>query len=111
MTDDLAKVIEKHTAVIDDLGLSGSEARSIRAYLAYPFIVWMGQAASLGECRKDDRTSLAMCAHAPSLLAAGEDPSVHLATLAYRLLGFWGTARLLSVAFRMAQRATIRHQS
>lgn len=90
------------------VGIFGSEARSIRAYLAYPFIVWMGQAASLGECRKDDRTSLAMCAHAPSLLAADEDPSV---TLAYRLLGFWGTARLLSVAFRMAQRATMRHQS
>ena len=93
------------------VGIFGSEARSIRAYLAYPFIVWMGQAASLGECRKDDRTSLAMCAHAPILLAADEDPSVHLASLAYRLLGFWGTARLLSVAFRMAQRATMRHQS
>ena len=90
------------------VGIFGSEARSIRAYLAYPFIVWMGQAASLGECRKDDRTSLAICAHAPSLLAADEDPSV---TLAYRLLGFWGPARLLSVAFRMAQRATMRHQS
>lgn len=91
--------------------LSGSEARSIRAYLAYPLIVWMGQAASLGECRKDVRTSLAMCAYAPSLLAADEDPSVHLATLAYRLLGFWGTARLLAIAFRMVQRVTMRHQS
>jgi hypothetical protein len=111
MTDDLAKVIEKHVAAINELGLSGAEARSIRAYLAYPFIVWMGQAASLGECRKDDRTSLEMCAHAPLLLGADEDPAVRLASHAYRVVGFWGTARLLGVAFRLLEASKLRHQS
>lgn len=111
MTDDLAKVIERHVAAIDQLGLSGTEARSIRAYLAYPFIVWMGQAASLGECRKDDRTSLEMCAHAPQLLAADNDPAVRLASRAYRVFGFWSTARLLGVAFRLLQASKLRHQS
>jgi glycosyltransferase involved in cell wall biosynthesis len=111
MIDDLAKVVEKHVAASDELGLTGCEARSIRTFLAYPFIVWMGQAASLGECRKDDRTSLAMCAHAPLLLAADDDPAVHLAFLAYRVLGFWGTARLLAIAFRLRQHSSLRHQS
>ncbi len=45
--------------LVDDGSTDGSgdlcdvlaaEARSIRAYLAYPFIVWIGQAAALGEC-------------------------------------------------------------
>jgi hypothetical protein len=111
MTDDLAMVIERHAAAIDQMGLSGTEARSIRAYLAYPFIVWMGQAASLGECRKDDRTSLEMCGHAPQLLAADNDAAVCLASRAYRVFGFWGTARLLGVAFRLMQASKLRHQS
>lgn len=101
MTDDLAAIIGKHITAIDELGLAGPEARAIRAYLAYPFIVWMGQTASMGGCRKDDRTSLEMCAHAPLLLSADEDPSVHLAAMSYRVLGFWATARLLGAAFRL----------
>lgn len=111
MTDDLAKVIEKHVAAIDELGLSGAEARSIRAYLAYPFIVWMGQAAALGDCRKDDRTSREMCVHAPLLLTADEDRAVHLASLSYHVFGFWGTARLLGIAFRLTRLSSLRHQS
>lgn len=111
MTDDLAKVIEKHVAAIDELGLSGAEALSIRAYLAYPFIVWMGQAAALGDCRKDDRTSREMCVHAPLLLTADEDRAVHLASLSYHVFGFWGTARLLGIAFRLTRLSSLRHQS
>ncbi|WP_130812306.1 glycosyltransferase [Olsenella sp. Marseille-P4559] len=111
MTDDLARIVGKHIATIDELGLAGVEARAIRAYLAYPFIVWMGQTSSIGECRRDDKVSLEMCAHAPSLLAAHEDPSVARAALAYRILGFWGTARLLGIAFRLSQEVARGHQS
>lgn len=101
MTDDLAAIIGRHVMAIDNLGLSDLDAHAIHAYLAYPFIVWMGQTGSMGECRKDDRVSLEMCAHAPLLLAADEDPAVHLAATAYRVVGFWCTARLLGVAFSL----------
>ena len=71
----------------------------------------MGQAAALGECRKDARTSLEMCAHAPLLLTADEDRAVHLASLSYHIFGFWGTARLLGIAFRLTRLSSLRHQS
>lgn len=110
MTDDLAIIIRNHMAASKSLGLAGSEAQAIRAYLAYPFIVWMGQTASIGACRKDDRISREMSELAPSLFAAHEDPSVAKAALAYRILGFWGTAWLLGIAFRQRQKAARRSQ-
>lgn len=111
MTDDLAAIINRHVEAVDELGLSGLDAHATRAYLAYPFIVWMGQTASMGLCRKDDQVSLQMSAHAPSLFAANEDPAVRLAAIAYRAVGFWGTARLLGVAFRLKSLYTRHHSS
>ena len=34
-----------------------------------------------------------------------DDPAVRLAALAYRVLGFWGMARLLGIGFRLRQRS------
>ncbi|RRF97534.1 MAG: glycosyltransferase [Coriobacteriaceae bacterium] len=110
MTDDLAIIIRKHMATIDTLGLAGADAQAIRAYLAYPFIVWMGQTSSIGACRKDDKISFEMSEIAPSIFAAHEDPSVAKAALAYRFLGFWGTAKLLGIAFQQRQKAAGRHK-
>ena len=110
MTDDLATIISKHMHAIKTLGLDGADAEAIKAYLAYPFIVWMGQTSSIGACRKDDKISLEMCELAPSLFAAHEDPSVAKAALAYRVLGFWGTAHLLGIAFKQRQKAAQKAQ-
>ena len=109
-TDDLAAIISKHIKQIDSLGLYGKEEEAILSYLAYPFIVWMGQASSMGQCQKDDQASLQMYSYARRIFAADEDPAVAMAAKAYRVLGFWGTARLLGFAFKMKQAKTKRHQ-
>ena len=110
MTDDLATIISRHMDAIKTIGLGGADAEAIKAYLAYPFIVWMGQTSSIGACRKDDKVSLEMCGMAPALFAAHEDPSVAKAALAYRVLGFWGTAHLLGIAFKQRQKAAQKAQ-
>ena len=109
MTDDLARIICKHMAIIDNRGLSKQDAHAIYAYLAYPYIVWMGQSASNGDCSKSDSTAVEMSLHAPKLFGAHEDPAVATANLFYRLCGFWTTAMLLGRAYRASIARARRH--
>lgn len=72
--------------------------RACEAYLAYPLMVWMGQAADLkilGEKEPYGRLK----ALAPAILGPDIDPQVHLAALAWRLLGFRLTCALLGIAY------------
>ncbi|WP_341828960.1 glycosyltransferase family 2 protein [Trueperella pyogenes] len=94
--DDLERIL------LDNFDLAASlppqAADTLRAFLAYPFVVWMGQASALGLF--DSRQRIDTLIRLTALLARVERPEVKLARWTSKVLGIRATAWLLGRTFR-----------
>lgn len=95
--DDLESVLRRNL----DLArcLRRERAAALRAFLAYPFIVWVGQASALGLLAPGGRREGLLSQLGP-LSRSSRAPAVLPVRLACRLLGVRATARLLGAAYR-----------
>lgn len=102
MVDGLGEIVACYGEVYRGIGdVDPAYGEACESYLAYPLMVWMGQAASLGILRNGDLYGR-LKALAPDILRPDVDPGAHLAATSYRLLGFGPTCRLLGMAYRVA---------
>ena len=96
---DLAEVIERHLHRMREIPMSASRQECCLQYLAYPYMVWMGQSTVVGLLPASDELSKRMQSYA-SLLEHHLDPTVNKVYLAYRVLGFNLTSKLLGAALK-----------
>lgn len=100
MVDGLASIISEHATKAFEGGFNELTRHALLAYLAYPFVVWLGQTSALGRTTGDPIFE-SMRRWAKPLFGAAEDPKVKPAALLYATLGFDATARALGLAFNL----------
>ncbi|MBQ9058959.1 MAG: hypothetical protein IJ125_07235, partial [Atopobiaceae bacterium] len=100
VVDDLAQVILGRLESIHNKGLSDKEKHVCNAYLAYPYVVWMGQASVLHLNADNDRYFSQMKDAAPLLIGAHDDPAVSKIYYLYKIAGFNITMKALGFVFR-----------
>ena len=95
MVNDLKNILTEYAGYAEN-ELKEPYRRVFCSYLAYPYAVWMGQSylVEQDDRIKRDRKEMKKYAY---LLSCDLNPSVHLVKMAYRLLGFHLTARLLMI--------------
>ncbi|WP_216395418.1 glycosyltransferase family 2 protein [Arcanobacterium phocae] len=98
--DDLQKIIQRHLDA--STKLSKVRQQALFAFLAYPFVVWIGQAQALDLFNKVDGSShrKQLLAQFPKVARVSGRKSVRYAYLMSRFTGLSIMARGLGVAFR-----------
>ncbi|QOR48297.1 glycosyltransferase [Trueperella pecoris] len=95
--DDLQRILEHHAASACALPLE--KAHAVRAFLAYPFVVWVGQASALGLFKNSPQRAEALRRLAPLLQAANRVPVRQVRWVA-RIGGIRVASFLLGLAFK-----------
>lgn len=95
---DLEKILRENLALANTL--PPQRAAALRAFLAYPFIVWAGQADALGLLHPEAEDAQPLLTHMRSVVSASRARSVRIARAACTVLGPRLTARLLGAAFK-----------
>lgn len=94
--DDLERILVDNFDIA--ASLPSQAADTLRAFLAYPYVVWIGQASALELF--DSRRRIDSLIRLVPLLARVQRSEVRLARLTSKILGIRATAWLLGLAFR-----------
>ena len=95
--DDLQEVLTENLALADELSPQRRDA--LQAVLAYPMVVWAGQAAALGLLSSGSAGRDDLLARLPQIVAMSRDRVPRLCGLLGRVVGPRATARLLGAVF------------
>ena len=104
MVDGLGEIVAHYFDAYEQLSENDPQYGNVcQAYLAYPLMVWMGQAAYLGLLHNSTIYNKLKIS-AGRILGTDLDPQTRLASKAYRFLGFNITCKLLGLAYRATLR-------
>ncbi len=80
--------------------LSPDRREALLAFLAYPFIVWTGQADALGLLSRGDKSSKELLSQMPGVICHSRNRVSRMTCAVCRIFGARTASRLLGLAFR-----------
>jgi glycosyltransferase, family 2 len=95
---DLEKILRENLTLAETL--PGDRCAALKAFLAYPFIVWVGQASALKLLKEHDVARRELLSQLGPVTGFSRDSTARAVSIACRVLGAQNTARLLGLAFR-----------
>lgn len=95
---DLERVLRENLKLAETL--TPARASALRAFLAYPFIVWAAQADALGLLNPADEGESSLLRQMKSVVGSSNGRSARMARWSCRILGPRITARVLGLLFK-----------